>query len=361
MAEPTRAAPFVNKWADTLKDRDDAAVDRTRLTVTVVIPTRNRGRMIEDCLRSLLALDRRDIHILVIDQSTDDLTRRSTADVAMGDPRVSIVPSDTVGVSAARNLAIELVNSDVIAFADDDCMVEPGWLDALLCEFDDPQVVGVYGRVVPPGFTTRNGTEIAFKESRGHEVFTRRVPPWYVGHGASRALRRTALVDVGGFDVHLGPGATFCAAEDLDIAYRLLAAGGILIYTGRAVSYHKDWRDWSARRKRERCYGIGAGAVFMKYLRCGDAYGAKLFATWTWELGVRRLGAGLLKWRSIKPMYLGYCQLVYPWIGAIRSIRHPIDRATQVYQENRPSSGDLATPQGPGANSLPGIPESACR
>jgi hypothetical protein len=81
----------------------------------------------------------------------------------------------------------------------------------------------------------------------------------------------------------------------------------------------------------ERDYGIAAGAAFMKHLRCGDAYAARLFATWAWELGVRRLGAGLLKWRSVKPMYFGYCQLVYPWIGAARSLRLPIDRRTRVY------------------------------
>lgn len=290
--------------------------------------------MIEHCLRSVMALDRHDIQILIIDQSPDDETRPSAQAVANGDSRITIIHSDSVGVSEARNLAVELTNADVIAFADDDCVVEPGWLDALLSEFADPRVVGVYGRIVPPGFTTRNGTEIVFKESRSREVFEARVPPWYVGHGASRALRRTALVGIGGFDVHLGPGATLCAAEDLDSAYRLLVAGGRLVYTGSAVSYHKDWRDWTARRKRERAYGVGVGAVFTKHLRCGDAYAVILFAIWIWQLGVRRIGAGLLKWRSFKPMYLGYCELLYPWIGAVSSLRFPIDLKTRVYTAN---------------------------
>jgi len=186
--------------------------------------------MIEECLRSMLALEWRDIKILVIDQSTDDETQRTAEAVARGDPRVAIVHTDSVGVSEARNLAVELATSEVIASADDDCVVEPGWLDALLREFADSRVVGAYGRVVPPGFTSRNGTEIAFKESRGRQVFEGRVPPWHIGHGANRALRRSAVADVGGFDVHLGPGSTFHAAEDLDMACRLLAAGGRLVY-----------------------------------------------------------------------------------------------------------------------------------
>jgi GT2 family glycosyltransferase len=311
--------------------------------------------MIEDCLRSMLALERRDIKILVIDQSTNDETQRTVKAVAMGDPRVAIIQSDSVGVSRARNLAVELATTDVVAFADDDCVVEPGWLDALLCEFADPRVVGVYGRVVPTGFTTRNGTEIAFKESNERKVFEARVPPWHIGHGASRAMRKSALAAVGGFDVHLGPGGTFNAAEDLDMACRLLAAGGRLVYTGMAVAYHKEWRDWPARRKRERGYGVGAGAAFTKYLRCGDLYGAQLFAIWTWQLGVRRLGAGLLKWRSLRPMYLGYCQLVYPWVGVARALRFEMNRNTRVFVTNRP------TPVKQSRIAGPRFPEEECQ
>jgi hypothetical protein len=145
------------------------------------------------------------------------------------------------------------------------------------------------------------------------------------------------LIAVGGFDVRLGPGSTFNAAEDLDMAFRLLGAGGRLVYTGLAVAYHKEWRDWAARRKREPCYGVGVGAAFMKYLRCGDVYGAQLFAIWTWQLGVRRLGFGLLKWRSFKPMCLGYCQLVYPWIGVARALRFGVDRRTRLFVIDRPA------------------------
>jgi cellulose synthase/poly-beta-1,6-N-acetylglucosamine synthase-like glycosyltransferase len=306
------------------------------LTATVAIPTRNRGAMIEECLRSILALNRKDLRILVIDQSTDDKTRLSVESVSNGDPRVAIVSTVTVGISISRTLAASATTTDVIAFTDDDCTVDAGWLDALMAEFADPRVVAVYGRTVPPGFTTRNGTEVAFKESRERQVYSGRVPPWHVGHGANMALRMTALAEVGGFDLGLGTGGPFPAAEDLDIGYRLMRAGGRLVYAGSAVAYHKDWRDWTSRRRIERGYGIGVGAAFMKYMRCGDLYGAKLFATWTWELGVRRVGAGLLKWRSVRPMYFGYCQLVYPWVGAVRSLTFPIDRAMMVYLDLSP-------------------------
>ncbi len=66
--------------------------------------------------------------------------------------------------------------------------------------------------------------------------------------------------------------------------------------------------------------------MMAKYVRCGDPNGLKLLATWLWQLGVRRVGAGLLKWRSLKVAELGYLQLVYPWLGVVKSLRYPIDR-----------------------------------
>jgi hypothetical protein len=112
-----------------------------------------------------------------------------------------------------------------------------------------------------------------------------------------------------------------------------LTAGKTVVYSADALAFHKHWKDWAAQRTMERAYGIGAGAQFAKYIRCGDIYGVRLLATWIWELGVRRVGAGLLKWRSTKTVYLGYCQLVYPWVGIFGSLRRPVDRTLLKYVE----------------------------
>ena len=182
------------------------------------------------------------------------------------------------------------------------------------------------------------GTEVAFKPTNGRRAFAGRIPPWYVGHGANVAVRRAALLEVGGFDEMLGAGALFEACEDADITYRLLMAGWRAVYAGDALAYHRQWRSWRERRRTERRYGVGA-ALFTKHLRMGDLYGLRLFAAWTWELGVRRVGAGLLMWRNPRPVYLGYCQLVYPWLCITRSLRWPIDVERQVYVERHVGAG----------------------
>jgi glycosyltransferase involved in cell wall biosynthesis len=308
---------------------------------SVIIPTRNRGDLITETIDSLLKLQGVDFEVVVVDQSTDERTANAVTAAAAGDPRVRIVRTKTVGSSAARNLGAVNAAADVVAYTDDDCLVDPDWLAVLLAEFADSRVVAVYGRLLPWGFTARDGTEVGFKAAGIRAEYSRRTPPWYIGHGGNMCFRRHALLAAGGFDLLLGAGGHFGACEDPDIAYRLLARGETVVYSGSALAYHKHWKDWRAQRRMERAYGVGAGAQFAKYIRSGDAYGVRLFATWTWELGVRRVGAGLLKWHSLKPMYLGYCQLVYPWVGVLRSLGRRVDPNLMLY-ELAEADGDAA-------------------
>jgi GT2 family glycosyltransferase len=297
----------------------------------VVVPTRNRGDLITDTIRSLRSLDHPSFQVVVVDQSTDDRTRRAVESAAEGDARVRLESTDTVGSSAARNLGARLADSEVVAYTDDDCIVERDWLSTIVREFAGPDIAAVYGRLVPYEWRGRDGTEVGFKGAEGRARYSRRTPPWHIGHGGNMAFRRQDLLEAGGFDPLLGAGGLFGACEDPDIAYRLLARGKTVTYSGSAVAYHKHWKDWAAQRRMERAYGVGAGAQFAKYIRSGDLYGLRLFCAWTWQLGVRRVGAGLIKWRSTRPIYLGYCQLVYPWVGVLRSLRHGVDAARMLY------------------------------
>lgn len=301
------------------------------LTFTVVISTRNRGPMIEPAIASLMALNHPSFEVVVIDQSSDSLTQEAVDRLSGGDLRVRYARSDQMGVARGRNDGLFLSRADVIAFTDDDCVVDPGWLSAIEAEMADPAIAGVFGRVLPDQAAVRTGIDLAVKDSQRRVEYAGKTIPWYIGHGANMAFRRADLIAVGGFDELLGPGGPLPSHEDGDLLYRLLASGRRVVFSPRSLVYHRQWRDWSERARTERAYGVGAGGQFTKYIRCRDSYGFRLFATWTWQLGVRRIGAGMLKWRSAKVMYLGYVQLVYPWIGVWRSLRYPVDPKRVVY------------------------------
>lgn len=300
--------------------------------VTVVVSTRNRGAMIEPALRSLMALDHPAFEVVVVDQSTNTSTRDCVLELAGSGDRIRYLPSTHVGLSCGRNAGLAASSAGVVAFTDDDCVADPGWLKAIEHELRDPDVAGVFGRVLPNVEGRRSGIDLAFKDSTVRVEYSGKGIPWYIGHGANMAFRRADLVAVGGFDEVLGAGGKLPSHEDGDISYRLLRAGRKLVFAPDSIVYHRQWRDWGERKRTEFAYGIGAGGQFAKYIRSGDMYGVRLLATWVWQLGVRRVGAGLIKWRSGKVVYLGLTQLTVPWIGIWRSRRFAVDPALLRYR-----------------------------
>jgi GT2 family glycosyltransferase len=104
--------------------------------VTVVIPTFNRPRQLEACLAALAAstypADRFDV-VVVDDGGSADL--RSVIQArreASPDLSVRLERTDRGGPAAARNTGAALARGVLLAFTDDDCLPEAGWLDALV-------------------------------------------------------------------------------------------------------------------------------------------------------------------------------------------------------------------------------------
>jgi glycosyltransferase involved in cell wall biosynthesis len=83
--------------------------------------------------------------IVAIDHNDRMLTR---AERELADVRV-VANHGRRGLSGARNSAIALVRSPVIAFLDDDAVAEPDWLARLLEPYRDERVLAVGGGVLP--------------------------------------------------------------------------------------------------------------------------------------------------------------------------------------------------------------------
>ncbi len=307
----------------------------TRLTITVVVPARNRAAPLLESLQALVDLDYPDLRIIVVGGSADAATGQAVRRLAERHTNLSLTSIGTAGSSAARDLGAVLSDSDVVAYADDDCIVSPHWLHAIAVEFADPTVAAVFGRLLPHpyGSSRRDGRAVDLKAALHRQRYSRKTPPWRIGHGGNMAVRRVDLLTIGGFDPLLGASGILGAGEGADIAYRLLAAGRTVAYSPAALAYHRQESSWPEQRRLERARGIGAGAQCGKYLRRGDLYGVALLAAWLWQHGLRRAGDGALRRRDPRTVYLGLCQLVYPWIGLWRSLRYPIDKRTGAYQD----------------------------
>lgn len=310
-------------------------------TIDIVIPTCNRGNLIEATIASIRACQGVTLTLWVIDQSQDDRTKQVVMQHTHADPRVRYVHTASRGISAARNAGVAAGCAPLVLFTDDDCRVDPDWARQMAQALNKPGVWAVFGRVLPDradhplvnGVTP--GIALGVKLSDQPEMYTANRFNLGFGHGASMGVQRTRLEQLGGFDEILGVGGPLRSWEDRDLGYRILTAGGIILYHPSALLYHRQWRDWGSVWRTTHNYGLGTGAVAGKYLRCGDMGGLVLLGEWLLGQGLRQIFSGIFKWHSYQKVVIGFQQLITPWIGLVKGMRYPIDRRYRIYQRNR--------------------------
>ena len=170
------------------------------------------------------------------------LGERAVDDHRAAAPGWTVLAEPRPGLSRARNRALAWVedDEDVLAFVDDDAVVDPGWLAALTRRWDEaPATVGCIGGPIrprfdspPPGWVTPHVLPALTVLDRGPDVVDLDPGREEAVYGANISFRTGPLRRVGGFDPGWGHsgGRVFFGEEDE--AQRALARLG---YTTRYV------------------------------------------------------------------------------------------------------------------------------
>ncbi|WP_158412318.1 glycosyltransferase family 2 protein [Ilumatobacter nonamiensis] len=121
-------------------------------TITAVVCTRHRTDDLRRCLRSVLWQDGVVADVLIIDDADPDRRQQTVElcdEIAGGDRRnVRIVTKDEPGLTASRNLALDLVDTDLIVFFDDDVVLHPSYMRSIVEAFwSDAALVGAGGSI----------------------------------------------------------------------------------------------------------------------------------------------------------------------------------------------------------------------
>lgn len=117
---------------------------------SVVVCVYNRSRQAVDCLNSLVATEFEDFEIVAVDDASVDDSAEVLETWSATHPEVAVKVvrnARNLGVSGARNAGIKAARGAIVAFTDSDCLVEPGWLGALVTAFEDEGVGAVSGEV----------------------------------------------------------------------------------------------------------------------------------------------------------------------------------------------------------------------
>lgn len=248
--------------------------------VSVIVPTHERPDRLAACLDSLLALEYPKYEIIVVDNAP---TTNTTVDLIkkLADSRIRYIREDRQGPSWARNCGIEASKAEILAFTDDDVVVDRYWLASLIKDFAwGKRVVCVTGLVLPMELETP--AQFLFEGVGGYNKgFQRRIFDFqanqaryplhpYVaerfGTGASMALKADFLRSIGGFDPALGRVGPVRCSQDIAVFFQVIARGKKIMYDPASVAYHSHRREYEGLTKQTFNHSVGYTAYLIKSL-----------------------------------------------------------------------------------------------
>ena len=242
--------------------------------ISVIVCTRNRSESLGRTLAAMRCLaSPKGVpwELVVVDNGSTDATKAVvTHFMETSGLDVQYVQENRKGLSHARNTGLSKARGEIIAFTDDDVLVNKEWLVQIAEECSEHPTVAMYF-----GQTRRSRpgeARIAVKEKDKEETYVFPCELGYPGSGNNMIFRRSILSSVGSFDTTLGAGTEF-PAEDLDFAYRVLRSGGTIRYAPKILVVH-DHDRLSSAAIRSVMFGYlkGKGGFYCKHILRGDRY-----------------------------------------------------------------------------------------
>jgi GT2 family glycosyltransferase len=326
--------------------------------LTVAVCTRDRAAHLVDCLDAVQSLDYPPdrLDILVVDNApSDDATQKLLANRSR---RVRYVREDRPGLNWARNRAVHEARGELLAFVDDDVIVDAAWARAMTSAFDEePDAMCVTGLVVAheldvPAqrlFEQYGGFSRGFRRiygcidaAAGERAASAHGGTGKFGTGGNMAYRRRLFDQIGLFDPALDVGTVTNGGGDLEMFFRLIKAGHLLVYEPCAVVRHRHRRTYEQLRTQLANNGIG----FYSYLvRAALNYPderlaiARLGLWWFWHWNIRRLLVSFVRPRRF-PRDLILAELRGSFIGLWRypAARRRAAHILAAHQPQQPSA-----------------------
>ncbi len=230
-------------------------------TISIVIPTHNRVRMLQRLLKSVDALEQAPDEVIIINDGSSDQTQNFLKEwEKINHKFISVVfnKPNSQGPGAARNIGIQLSSSDMIAFADDDCILDPSWIESIKHSifWERKNLAGIGGKV----FHFRKGAVSEYYSY--HRILE---PPKYNQYlvTANACYLKDCLLEVNGFDeTHKYPGG-----EDNGLSFKLANQGYTFEFEKNMIVIHDYRTSLFSFLKTFYRYGKGCAEISFKYLR----------------------------------------------------------------------------------------------
>ena len=187
--------------------------------ITVIVPTRNEAKNIGTFLASLPPW----VPLIVVDASTDQTPQI----IHRQRPRHTQILRSGCTIPEARQLGAEAARTEWLVFTDADVVFPPDYFARIALHLDQDCV---YGSKLSRDRFVRYYRWFSYGQQISHRLG---IP---AATGSNLAIRRKALLDVGGFDPQL------ICNEDSELAWRLKRAGFRVRFVSDTPVYATDHR-----------------------------------------------------------------------------------------------------------------------
>lgn len=227
------------------------------MNVSVVIPTHERPGALARCLDGVAAMAGvgPDLEVVVVN---DGGTPPDRALIERLRGRLDLIVLEQVrsGPAAARNAGLARARGELVAFLDDDCVPDAGWLAALAARFVTTPDAAIGGRTVNalPANPFSSASQLLVDHLCAHGDGAGEGPAFLASNNL--AFPRRALLDLGGFD------ASFPrpAGEDRELCDRWRRRGRRTVFVPEALVHHAHVLGPATFWRQHFDYGRGACA-----------------------------------------------------------------------------------------------------
>jgi len=217
--------------------------------ISIIISTCNRPQKLKSCLNSIgiaKLIYTKNTEVIVVDQSDNNQTQKI---VKQTNYLIKYTRITKKNLSFARNIGIKHSKGKIIAFTDDDCLVDKNWLKNINQSFDKHKnIIALFGQVKAYQASSHKHLicPCTFERKKQKIISKACKHSTNIGFGNNMAFRKNAFCNFEGYNINgfkewLGLGSIGMSAEDAEMPLRLLINKHQILYNPRVKVFHNRW------------------------------------------------------------------------------------------------------------------------